>query len=281
MFLHLCWMKELRFFLLCQNLLRLMCVMLIVTPCVVQAKFFLKFVVIWTLLQIHIKSYFNHTLHLYRSFRKFPFIPVPTENPVNCSPVIQQINTVTFVALNKSARNFDGLNHQNTPEKHSHQSIADMNVTMGKQPLYLVAYFQRHERKVVSIKCFLYGIVLGWFFRVHGISKNGSSASSSFFKKHISSLNFFISRTWWSWILNGKRNWKFKSSRPESWKISWKKLPNESAAVFNLICNELSAQRLPEKLKTCDHKWQVKHTTTVMEPSSPFHTVVKLVDAGN
>ena len=48
---------------------------------------------------------------------------------------------------------------------------------------------------------------------------------------------------------------------------------------MNLKYNEISTKRLPKNLKDCTNKRQVKHTSTVLEPSIPFHTLVKLVDA--
>ena len=46
-----------------------------------------------------------------------------------------------------------------------------------------------------------------------------------------------------------------------------------------LKCNEILTKRLPQNLKDFANKRQVKHTSTVLEPSIPFHTLVKLVDA--
>ena len=37
---------------------------------------------------------------------------------------------------------------------------------------------------------------------------------------------------------------------------------------------------MTQKLKDSAHKRQVAHTLTVMVPSIPFHTLVKLTDAG-
>ena len=54
---------------------------------------------------------------------------------------------------------------------------------------------------------------------------------------------------------------------------------NESAATIVLKCNEIFTRGLPKKLKDFAYKRQVKHTSTVLEPSIPFHTLVKLVDA--
>ena len=44
-------------------------------------------------------------------------------------------------------------------------------------------------------------------------------------------------------------------------------------------CNEIFTKRFPKNLKDFANKRQVKHTSTVLEPSIHFHTLVKLVDA--
>ena len=54
---------------------------------------------------------------------------------------------------------------------------------------------------------------------------------------------------------------------------------NENASTMNLKCNEIFTKRLPKNLKDFANKRQVKHTSTVLEPSIPFHTLVKFVDA--
>ena len=54
---------------------------------------------------------------------------------------------------------------------------------------------------------------------------------------------------------------------------------NENASTIILKCNDFFKKRLPKKLKDFANKRQVKHTSTVLEPSIPFHTLVKLVDA--
>ena len=54
---------------------------------------------------------------------------------------------------------------------------------------------------------------------------------------------------------------------------------NENAFTINLKCNEIFTKSLPKNLKDFANKRQVKHTSTVLEPSIPFHTLVKLVDA--
>ena len=54
---------------------------------------------------------------------------------------------------------------------------------------------------------------------------------------------------------------------------------NENASTINFKYNEIFTKGLPKNLKDFANKRQVKHTSTVLEPSIPFHTLVKLVDA--
>ena len=44
-------------------------------------------------------------------------------------------------------------------------------------------------------------------------------------------------------------------------------------------CEEIFTKGLPKNLKDFANKRQVKHTSTVLEYSIPFHTLAKLVDA--
>ena len=54
---------------------------------------------------------------------------------------------------------------------------------------------------------------------------------------------------------------------------------NEHAATINLKCNEIFTRGLQMKVEDFAQQWQLKHTSTVMEPSISVHTLVKLVDA--
>ena len=49
--------------------------------------------------------------------------------------------------------------------------------------------------------------------------------------------------------------------------------------LFTSIVMKFLQKDFPKKLKDFANKTQVKHTSTVLEPSIPFHTLVKLVDA--
>ena len=54
---------------------------------------------------------------------------------------------------------------------------------------------------------------------------------------------------------------------------------NENVSTNHLKCNEIFTEGRPKNLRHFANKRQVKHTSTVLEPSIPFHTLVKLVDA--
>ena len=54
---------------------------------------------------------------------------------------------------------------------------------------------------------------------------------------------------------------------------------NENAATLDLKNNENFTKRLPKKVKDFAHKRQVKQVSTLLEPSIPFHTLVRPVDS--
>ena len=54
---------------------------------------------------------------------------------------------------------------------------------------------------------------------------------------------------------------------------------NESASTINLENKEIFTEGLPKKVKEFAHKRQVKHVSTLLEPSIPFHTLVRHYDS--
>ena len=54
---------------------------------------------------------------------------------------------------------------------------------------------------------------------------------------------------------------------------------NESASTINLENNKFFTKGLPKKLKDFADKRQVKHVSTLLEPSIPFYTLVRHVDS--
>ena len=64
---------------------------------------------------------------------------VPNVKTIKRPPKKTQTNTVPFVAMNKSVKTFDGLDHQNTPREFSHQTDAHTFLIIGEQTLDPVA----------------------------------------------------------------------------------------------------------------------------------------------
>ena len=54
---------------------------------------------------------------------------------------------------------------------------------------------------------------------------------------------------------------------------------NEYPSTINLKCNEIFTRGLPKKLKDFAQKRQVKHISSSLEPSIPFHSLVIMVDS--
>ena len=95
--------------------------------------------------QIHLKRYINNILqHTAPNIGVFESLlsssSVPNMNPINVSPAITQNSTVPSVAMKKSAKNFDELDHQYKPEEDLHQTAAHMIFTRGEQLLDPVVY---------------------------------------------------------------------------------------------------------------------------------------------
>ena len=60
---------------------------------------------------------------------------------------------------------------------------------------------------------------------------------------------------------------------------NWLRWCNESTSTINLKNNEIFTKGLPKKLKDFAPKRQVKHVSTLLKPSIPFHTLVRQVDS--
>ena len=129
--------------------------------------------------------------------------------------------------------------------------------------------------RMAFIQCSLTGTALSWYIRLNDTYKEDWHAFVQAFKKQFSSQKN-SSR---SSQLAKKNNetvqhfaFKFQQLVEKGW-------CDENASTVNLNCNEIFTKGLPKNLKGFANERQVKHTSTVLEPSIPFHTLVKLVDA--
>ena len=128
------------------------------------------------------------------------------------------------------------------------------------------------------IQCSLTGTALSWYIRLNDTYKHDWHAFVQAFKKQFSSQKNAYYAQVEALNLTKKDN---ETVRHFALKVQLveKGWCNENASTINLKCNEIFTKGLPKTLKDFANKRQVKHTSTVLEPSIPFHTLVKLVDA--
>ena len=131
------------------------------------------------------------------------------------------------------------------------------------------------------IQCSLTGTAPSWYIRLNDTYNQDCSAFVQAFKKQFSSQKNAYYAQVEALTLVKKDNETVRQFALKVQQLVEKGWCNGNASTINLKCNENFTKGLPEKLKVFANKRQVKHTSTVLEPSLPFHTLVKLVDAEN
>ena len=129
------------------------------------------------------------------------------------------------------------------------------------------------------IQCSLTGTALSGCIRLNDTSKQDWRAFVQAFKKQFSSQKNAYYAQVEALNLSKKDIEKVRHFALKVQQLVEKGWCNENASTINLKCNEIFTKGLPKNLKDFANKRQVKHTSTVLEPSIPFHTLVKLVDA--
>ena len=129
------------------------------------------------------------------------------------------------------------------------------------------------------IKCSLTGTALSWYIRLNDTYKQDWHAFVQAFKKQFSSQKNAYYAQVEALNLSKKYNETVRHFALKVQQLVEKGWCNENASTINLKCNEIFTKGLSKTLKDFANKRQVKHTSTVLEPSIPFHTLVKLVDA--
>ena len=129
------------------------------------------------------------------------------------------------------------------------------------------------------IQCSLTGTALSWYIRLNDTYKQDWHAFVQAFKKQFSSQKNAYYAQVEALSLTKKDNETVRHFALRVQQLVEKGWCNENASTINLKCNETFTKGLPKNLKDFANKRQVKHTSTVLEPSIPFHTLVKLVDA--
>ena len=187
------------------------------------------------------------------------------------------INSST--SISEPIKPFDGLDHNFTPEENLQHIEARVTFSLGLQPTSDHEYKFWHARHMAFIQCSLTGTALSWYIRSNNTYKHDWHAFVQAFKKQFSSQKNAYYAQGEALNLTKKDNETVRHFALKVQQLVEKGWCNENASTINLKCNEIFTKGLPKNLKDFANKRQVKHISTVLEPSIPFHTLVKLVDA--
>ena len=128
------------------------------------------------------------------------------------------------------------------------------------------------------IHCSLIGTALDWYTNLHISKKQQWNSFVKLFKKQFSSQKTAYYAQVEAMSLMKKDNETVRHFAIRKQQLVKKGWCDESEATINLKNNEIFTKRLPKKLKDFAHKRQGKHVSTLLEPSIPFHTLVRHVD---
>ena len=201
--------------------------------------------------------------------------PITTPPLTHTTPTY--INSST--SFSEPIKSFDGLDYNYTPEEYLQHIEARVTFSLGLQPTNAHEYKFWHARRIAFIQCSLTGTALSWYIRLNDTYKQDWHAFVQAFKKQFSSQKNAYYAQVEALSLVKKDNETVRHFALKVQQLVEKGWRNENASTINLKCNEIFTKGLPKNLKNFANKRQVKQTSTVLEPSIPFHTLVKLVDA--
>ena len=182
-------------------------------------------------------------------------------------------------SISEPIKPFDGLDHNYTPEEYLQHIEARVTFSLGLQPTSENDYKFWHARRMAFIQCSLTGTAHRWYIRLNDTYKHDWHAFVQAFRKQFSSQKNAYFAQVEALNLTKKDNETLRHFALKVQQLVEKGWCNENASTINLKCNEIFTKRLPKNLKDFANKRQVKQTSTVLEPSIPFHILVKLVDA--
>ena len=175
---------------------------------------------------------------------------------------------------------FDGLDHSYTPEEYLQQVEARLTFAIGEEPQNNpIKYKAWHNRHMAYIQCSLTGTALDWYTNLHISYKQQWNSFVQLFKKQFSSQKTAYYAQVEAMSLIKKDNETVRHFALRVQQLVKKGWCNENAATINLKNNGIFTKGLPKKLKEFAHKRQVKHVSTLLELSIPFHTLVRHVDS--
>ena len=219
-----------------------------------------------------------------------------TYNPTTISPPVNMVQSVvpppqyipiqqdTFINTSASIPEpmnpFGGLDHFYTQEEYLQQVEARLTFAIGEEPQNnRNKYKSWYNRSMACIQCSLVGTALDWYTNLHTSYKQQWKSFVQLFKKQFSSQKTAYNAKVGAMSLMKKNNETVPHFALRVQQLVKKLSCNKNAATINLKINEIFTKSLPKKLKDFAHKRQVKHVSTFLEPSIPFHTLVRHVDS--
>ena len=233
---------------------------------------------------------YNHYVSLYPTFQNFPttsFQPPPNPShsiPFNSSSSYPSFPfpttpSVPFAALSDPIKLFDGFDHTYPPEKFLAHLSARVTFQLGPQPVDIQSCLTWHSRRMSLLYCSLTGTASNWYDRLPQVYKDDWSSFLQIFKKQFYSQKhaYHVQIEALSLVKKDNENVRHFALKVETLvKQGWY---NEYPSMINLKCNEIFTRGLPRKLKDFANKRQVKHISSSLEPSIPFHALVNMVDS--
>ena len=193
-------------------------------------------------------------------------------------PIQQDTFINTSASIPEPMKPFDSLDHSYTPEEYLHQVEARLTFAISDEPQKNpIKYRSLHNRRMAYIQCSLIGTALDWYTDLHISSKQQWNSFVQLFKKQFSSQKTAYYAQVEAKSLMKKDNETVCNFALRVQQLVKKGWCNESAATINLKNNEIFTKGLPKNLKDFAHKRQVKNVSTLLEPSIPFHTLVRHV----
>ena len=171
------------------------------------------------------------------------------------------------------------MDHTYPPEKFLAHLSARVTFQLGPQPVDIQSYLTWHSRRMSLLYCSLTGTAYNWYDRFPQVYKDDWSSFLQIFKKQFYSQKhaYHAQIEALSLLKKDNENVRHFALKVETLvKQGWY---NEYPSTINLKCNEIFTRGLPKKLKNFANKRQVKHISSSLEPSIPFHSLVNMVDS--
>ena len=204
----------------------------------------------------------------------------PVAPPPQYIPIQQDTFIITSASIPEPMKPFDSLDLSYTPEEHLQQVEARLTFAIGEEPQNNpINYRSWHNRRMAYIQRSLLRTALDWYTNLHISYKQRWKSFVQLFKKHFSSQKTAYYAQVEAMSLMKKDIETVRHFALRVQQLVQKGWCKESASTINLKNNEIFTKRLPKKLKNFAHRRQVKHVSTLLEPSKPFHTLVRHVDS--